>query len=112
MVKKKMTNQYPLPKWFYVAAILVVVALLCVYFYLSGWATYTTSFIGCGWRKPVYAYNTLAIGGERGEPFYILPSERGYVVKPEFGIADSAYYCSAAAAQADGYQHKQGQNVK
>ncbi len=105
--RKEIKTKYPLPKWFYGAIIFIAVLILGLLLYATGWPTYSRMFIGCGWKKPVYAYQTLGLFGERGELKYALPSDSRYRVAPEFDITLNRYYCSEDEARQDGFEHNE-----
>ena len=105
--RKELKIKYPLPKWFYVTIILIVVLVVGSSLYATGWAAYTGKFIECGWKKPVYTYQTLGFFGERGKLVYQLPGEAKYGVanESEISLANGRYYCTEEEAIHNGYIH-------
>jgi hypothetical protein len=97
---------YSLPKWFYLAIAAVISLIFLFILYANGWITYSSRFIQCGFKQPIYAYSTPGIAGAKVKMLYALPGEETYRIANEFNVFGyHKYYCTEEDARNNDYRH-------
>lgn len=101
--KDSVDQQYPLPKWFKIAAITIVILTVTLpiaglVYWRSTLTTYDQAVASCGGKRPIL---TSAYMGKT----YTIPTDKTYDAPKKGSEIIKDYFCTVDDAEASGYRH-------